>query len=252
MSARGGSLVAGPVLALWIVAFAVQLRSTTPEGSSRGAGQVGARTQAIYQRDCATCHGASGQGTSRGPRLVGVGTALTDYMLSTGRMPLASPDSKVERHAPAYDSATRAALVRYVATFGRGGPPIPNVDLAHANLGHGLQLFQLNCAPCHSAAGSGGALLDTQAPDLRDSTPLQVGEAVRGGPSPMPVFGQAALDQQQLDDVTAYVQQLRHPDDRGGLALDRLGPLPEGAVAVVVGLGGLIVATVLIERRRRA
>ncbi len=167
-------------------------------------------------------------------------------------MPLAHPTDKLERHPPAYDNATRAALVRYIAGFAPGGPSIPEVDLAHADLGQGLQLFQLNCAPCHSAAGSGGALLNTSAPDLHDSTPTQVAEAVRSGPSPMPAFGEAALSPQQLDDVNAYVQQLRHPDDRGGIALDRLGPLPEGAVALVFGLGGLIMVTILIERRRRA
>ncbi len=239
-------LAAGPVFAVLAMVLAV------PRLAGASTARSSASVQALYQQDCATCHGARGQGTSRGTRIAGAGTALVDYMLSTGRMPLTQPTDKLERHPPAYDDATRAALVRYIADFAPGGPPIPDVDLAHADLGRGLQLFQLNCAPCHSAAGSGGALLDTSAPDLHESAPTQVAEAVRSGPSPMPVFGAAALNAQQLNDVVAYVQQLRHPDDRGGIALDRLGPLPEGAVALVIGLGGLIVVTILIERRRRA
>jgi ubiquinol-cytochrome c reductase cytochrome c subunit len=177
---------------------------------------------------------------------------MVDYMVSTGRMPIAQPTDHLERRQPAYGTVTRNALVNYVASFAPGGPPIPTIELAHADLGQGSQLFQLNCAPCHSAAGSGGALLDQSAPDLHQSTPVQAGEAVRAGPSPMPVFGQAALTGRQLDDVVAYVQYLRHPDNRGGFSLDHLGPLPEGAVAIVFGLGVLICVTILIERRRRA
>ena len=246
-------MLLGPFATFAVVLFLVQLVLLRSEHASRAdAAPSEASIRAIYQRDCATCHGASGRGTSRGPKLAGVGTALVSYMLSTGRMPISHPTDRLERGAPAYDEATQDGLVRYVASFGPGGPSIPDVALDHADLGDGLQLYALDCAPCHSAAGSGGALLDESAPDLRAATPSQVADAVRGGPSPMPVFGQAALSSQQLDDVVAYVQQLRHPDDRGGFALDRLGPLPEGAVALLVGLGGLVVAAVLIERRRRA
>ena len=68
----------------------------------------------------------------------------------------------------------------------------------------------------------------------------------------MPVFGQAALSDRQVDAVVAYVQYLRHPDDRGGLSLGHLGPLPEGAVALVFGLGLLVSVAWLIERRGRS
>ena len=211
-----------------------------------------ASAQALYQRDCATCHGARGEGTARGPKIAGVGTAMVDYMLSTGRMPLPTPSSPLVRRPPAYSDATRDDLVRYVSGFAPGGPPIPDVDLSHAQLGEGQQVFELNCAPCHSAAGSGGALLNQSAPDLRDATPTQTAEAIRSGPSPMPVFGTAAISQRQLDAVVAYVQYLRRPQDRGGLSLDHLGPLPEGAVALVFGLGLLVSVAWLIERQGRA
>src|SRR5690348_15243016 len=54
----------------------------------------------IFLRDCATCHGADGQKTTRGPKIAGVGRALTDYMLSTGRMPIENPHEKLKRRRP--------------------------------------------------------------------------------------------------------------------------------------------------------
>ena len=246
--AAQGLLAVGPVVAVaaavWVVVGAHSA------GASRADAPTSTDIAHTYLQSCAVCHGAKGEGTDRGPSIVDSGSALVDYVLSTGRMPISQPDSPIERHAPAFDEATRAGLVAYIAGFGGHGPPIPSVDTATADVANGGELFRLNCAACHSAAGSGGALLDVAAPSLRESTPLQVAEAVRGGPTPMPKFGTAALDDQQVNDVAAYVQTLRSPNHRGGVGLDYLGPFSEGAIGWVFGLGLLIVAVILIERRR--
>ncbi len=238
-------LIAGPVVAICASIWVANDHRTTPAAAAEAP-----RVTSTYLESCAVCHGSRGEGTDRGPSIVDAGPALVDYMLSTGRMPIADPTSRVERHAPAFDDDTRAALVAYVAGFGGDGPPIPDVDASRGDAARGGELFRLTCAACHSAAGSGGALLDEAAPDLRQSTSAQIGEAIRGGPSPMPKFGSSALDDQQVDDVAAFVQTLQPPDHRGGVGLDYLGPFSEGAVAWVFGLGALIVAVVLIERRR--
>ena len=225
----------------------------TGGSASSGAQSVTASSPDIastYLQSCAVCHGAKGEGTDRGPRIVDSGPALVDYMLSTGRMPIAEPDTPLERHSPAFDEATRSGLVHYIEGFGGDGPEIPSVDVANADVARGGELFRLNCAACHSAAGSGGALLDVAAPSLRDSTALQVAEAIRGGPSPMPKFGTAALDDQDVNDVAAFVQTLQPPNHRGGIGLDYLGPFSEGAIAWVFGVGLLVGAVILIERRR--
>jgi ubiquinol-cytochrome c reductase cytochrome c subunit len=65
----------------------------------------------------------------------------------------------------------------------------------------------------------------------------------------MPAFGQAALDDHQLDSVVAYVRYLAKPKDRGGEPLWHLGPMAEGAVAWIIGLGLLILATLWIGER---
>jgi ubiquinol-cytochrome c reductase cytochrome c subunit len=202
-----------------------------------------------YLRDCATCHGADGRGTNRGPSIAGVGRASVDYMVSTGRMPIADPDEKLHRRKPAYPPAMQRAIVEYVARFGGGGVEIPRVQSRAADVADGGELFRLHCAACHSWAGEGGALLHREAPTLRHSTVTQIAEAVRVGPGGMPAFGTAALDDQQLASVVAYVRSLRHPRDRGGLSLWHLGPLPEGAVAWVIGIGLLVLATQWIGER---
>ena len=197
----------------------------------------------LYLVACTTCHGAEGEGVEdRGPTLIGVGAASADFYLSTGRMPLDRPRAQAERKKVAYTPVQIRQLVAFVASLGPG-PPIPRVDPAHGDLAQGNRLYANNCAPCHSSAGAGGALGHAvYAPPLNRSTPLQVAEAVRVGPGAMPVFGTDALDDEQLASVVRYVEYLRHPDDRGGLGLGHLGPIPEGFVAWVVGLGGMLVA----------
>jgi ubiquinol-cytochrome c reductase cytochrome c subunit len=178
----------------------------------------------------------------RGPSLIGVGAASADFYLSTGRMPLDRPRAQAERKRVAYTPVQIRQLVAYVASLGPG-PPIPRIDPEHGNLSEGNRLYANNCAPCHSSAGAGGALGHAvYAPPLDQATPLQVAEAVRIGPGAMPVFGPEAINDEQLASIVRYVEYLRHPDDRGGFGLGHLGPIPEGFVAWVVGLGAMLMA----------
>lgn len=235
-----------PLLA---VPFAAGLAAVTLAPRS-GAAVSKREVATTYRQDCAVCHGGAGQGSDRGPSLVGAGRASVDYYLSTGRMPLDEPDDIPHRHEPRYRAALRRALVDYVWELtGRTGPDIPHVDLRGADLAPGGELYRLNCAACHSWAGTGGALTERQAPSLQRSTPTQIAEAVRTGPGWMPRFGAAAIDDSQLADVVAYTRYATRPDNRGGLALGHVGPLAEGAVAVFVGVGLLLLFTRWIGTR---
>jgi ubiquinol-cytochrome c reductase cytochrome c subunit len=195
-----------------------------------------------YLRDCATCHGATGAGTTRGPMLVGVGRAWTDYMLTTGRMPISDPTVKTRRKRPAYSPATISALVDYVAGFGAGGLDIPQIPATGADVAVGGETYRLQCAACHAWAGDGGALAQREAPPLHAATPTQIAEAVRVGPGTMPAFGVAAVPDDQLASLVTYVRSLRSPNDRGGQPLWHLGPLIEGAIAWAVGMTILVLA----------
>ena len=258
----------GALLPALLVGASVAVATLLVGGGASAAPSATRPAQAIYLSDCAVCHGADATGTATGPSLIGVGTATVDFELSTGRMPLADASrtdapgrtkrpapnrtpirtgETPSRHAPAYSPADEAALVAYVQTLiGPGGPQIPT-DL-HGDVAAGGELYRLNCAACHSWAGSGGALVEREAPNLYDATAVQTAEAIRVGPGRMPAFGRAALSNAQLADVTTYVEELRHPADRGGLSLAHLGPVGEGAAAGVALVGLLLVVRIIGER----
>jgi len=230
------------VLTVGASAAPAQVRPPTTTTPAPDPADVAAGYE-LYQIACTTCHGARGEGVEdRGPSLVGVGAASADFYLSTGRMPLDRPRSQAERKKVAYSPVQIRQLVAFVASLGPG-PPIPDVDPAAGNLAEGNRLYANNCAPCHSSAGAGGALgRAVYAPPLNRATPVQVAEAIRVGPGAMPVFGPEALDDDQVNSIVRYVEYLRHPDDQGGLGLGHLGPIPEGFVAWVVGLGAMLMA----------
>jgi ubiquinol-cytochrome c reductase cytochrome c subunit len=234
---------AGRLRPPWMVAAAVAagaLVQLGTAGHAATAAQAGGRGQLLYQQNCASCHGQRGQGTQRGPSLIGVGAASVDFYLSTGRMPLTEEELNPERAKPAFGQADIDALVAYVASLD-GGPAIPTVDPAAGRLAEGEQLYQENCAACHSATGTGGALTSGQtAPSLAKATPVQVAEAIRVGPGAMPRFPPQALTDPQVDSVAAYVGRLQRGGNRGGWDLGRIGPVTEGLVAWVVGLGVLL------------
>ena len=251
------TLVAHALLILMLpvgTAFAVLASPPTQQAPGRQGAAASAPLEvdaaALYRRDCAQCHGPRGEGSRTGPVLAGVGAAAVDYYLSTGRMPLAEPADEVERSSPAYEADEIAALVEYVAAFAPGGEPIPEVDPESGDVAAGGVIYRAQCAACHQTIGSGGALLDREAPPLAASSPTQIAAAIRVGPGNMPAFGQAAIAEDDLDGVVAYVLELQQPDDRGGFPLWHLGPVPEGAVAIVVGLGVVVIVTTWIERRR--
>jgi ubiquinol-cytochrome c reductase cytochrome c subunit len=68
----------------------------------------------------------------------------------------------------------------------------------------------------------------------------------------MPRFGQAALTDQDLDNLVAFIDdQIDHPNDRGGWSMGHIGPVAEGAMAMVVGLGVLVLITRGLGSRER-
>jgi ubiquinol-cytochrome c reductase cytochrome c subunit len=235
--AAAGVLVASAALGGWRAASA-QDRSTGGDAS---------RGRTLYGSDCAVCHAADGSGTHRGPDITSVGLASVDFQLRTGRMPL--PPQESGRPAPDYDDGQILDVLAYVSSF-VDGPGIPEVDLSEASLSSGQSFFQLNCAACHQSVGSGGILAnDVEVPSLRESSAVEVVEAMRTGPGRMPVFGPDTFSTNDARDTAAYVEYLHDPEDRGGLDLGHYGPVPEGLVAVALGLGGAVTAARLLGTR---
>jgi ubiquinol-cytochrome c reductase cytochrome c subunit len=95
----------------------------------------------------------------------------------------------------------------------------------------------------------GGVATGARVPPLTQATPREVAEAVRVGPYLMPRFTASELTPTQLNDVVAYVQYTKHPDDRGGWSLGDLGPWPEGMVTWLLA-GSVLVALCCVFGRR--
>jgi ubiquinol-cytochrome c reductase cytochrome c subunit len=225
-------------------------------GASRGVSTAApsARTgRAIWQHDCAVCHGSDASGSFRGPDLRASGTADIDFMVRSGRMPVADPSDGTSRRRTRYTASEIDALVSYSERL-VDGPRPQDVDVAAGDVANGAKRYQEECAACHQAAGAGGALaFGTVAPKLTEATPIEVVEAMRVGPGSMPVFPSSLLSDDDARDVAAYVDRhLRPGDDPGGLSLWHLGPVPEGLVAWVVGIGALLLVCRALGDRDKA
>ncbi|HYA69137.1 MAG TPA: c-type cytochrome [Acidimicrobiales bacterium] len=196
----------------------------------------------LFQENCASCHGPDALGTVRAPNLVALGGATVDFWVSTGRMPLANTAQQATRKPVRFSHLQIQQIVAFVTSLAPravSGPAIPIVNLSTTDISTGNSLFVLNCASCHTITGSGDALADGFfAPSLHRATATQIAEAVRTGPGNMPRFSPGALSDQQVADIVSYVKgSIQHPDDAGGLGLGGIGPVAEGFIALLLGVG---------------
>jgi ubiquinol-cytochrome c reductase cytochrome c subunit len=230
------------------VAYATVAAAATPQARTAVAAPADESVQVregrrLYETSCITCHGQNLQGVQdRGPSLIGVGSASVYFQVATGRMPVARQEAQVERKKPKYDEKQTQQIAAYVQSVG-GGPEIPTGDLRgdDSNLAEGGELFRLNCASCHNFAGRGGALsAGKYAPPLDQANDLTIWTAMLSGPQNMPVFSDNQLTTEQKQAITNYVQTLENQRDPGGSSIGRLGPVPEGLVIWVIGIGAIM------------
>ncbi|HSD03412.1 MAG TPA: c-type cytochrome [Gaiellales bacterium] len=248
-----GALCATVIFGAWAASAASGAGGARSAQADRGA--------ELYAENCSSCHGIAGAGKRApgpvngvgdvagfGPSLRGVGALAADFYLRTGYMPLRSPSVQPRRSKVEFSPDQIRALVAYVASLAPG-PAIPTPHPAQGSLSEGMTLFTENCAGCHQAAAAGGYVPDAVAPPLGPDSPRDIAEAVRIGPNLMPRFSPARLTDSQLDSLIAYVRYARSPDDRGGVALSHIGPVPEGLVAWLVA--GVVLVGVCIAVARR-
>jgi ubiquinol-cytochrome c reductase cytochrome c subunit len=223
--------------------------------------------QQLFLANCSSCHGVDGSGGVVGVNLVGVGPATADFWVGTGRMPLGNILTQPKRKAPRFTPKEILEISAFVGSLGptASGYPngIPVVDTKGANVAKGNSMFVLNCAACHTITGSGDALADGfSAPSLHQASPTQAVEAIRTGPANMPHFGPNQLSNRQVADIVAYVTgsgqhptggiltgSIQHPNDAGGLGIGGIGPVAEGFIALLIGVGGLMLVAFWIGDR---
>jgi quinol---cytochrome-c reductase cytochrome c subunit len=218
------------------------------------ASQDIATGQKLFEATCSSCHGLDAQGTSQAPSLIGAGAAAVDFQMSTGRMPAKEVGAENGRGPVQFTQQQIYDIADYIASLG-GGPPIPDaqqVSPVGADAGLGYELFSANCSQCHNAGLSGGALTyGKYAPALTQATPTQIYEAMLTGPEAMPVFSDGAISPQAKRDIIAYITQTRTEPNPGGFSLGRTGPITEGLVIFLGGMGFLVLIAAWITAKRR-
>lgn len=220
--------------------------------NKRATPQMLSEGKILFDQNCSSCHGLGATGSSRAPNLVGLGPATIDFWVSTGRMPLAAPTIQPARKPVKFTRQQVLDIVAYVSSLGPGGPLIPDISgVKNASISEGASLFALNCAGCHTITGAGDALAyGAYAPSLHYATPEQVAEAIRTGPANMPRFNSGNLSQSQVDAIVKYVTQgIQHPDNAGGFSLGGVGPVAEGFIGLLIGVGLLMLAAFWIGDR---
>jgi ubiquinol-cytochrome c reductase cytochrome c subunit len=258
---RTAILLAGIAVLALLLAPATGQATARPTGGAAAAAQqqpadspaLQARGRQLYEQACASCHGRDPSGSSVYPTVPSLkdvgGAAAVDWVLRTGRMPWRDTKGPaLTRGEPRFNQQDSRALTLYI---GRqvGDVQLPDVDPARGDVTRGRQLYGTACAACHGMNGAGSALGGANiAVSLQNVEPIDVAEAIKIGPGQMPVGGGlvnydpgSGESQRQVDDIAAYVQSLRtNSYDVGGAPIGGKGPVPEGFVAWVIGLGGLV------------
>ena len=232
--------LAVPVVAAAVAGVSALAASVGPPAPSQSVDELGA---ALYDTHCTSCHGIDGAGVpERGPSLQAEGPASVDFVLRTGRMPLAEPNAETKRGPVQFTEEQIVALVAYAGAFG-DGPDVPDVDIANADIAAGGELYRLNCAACHVASLAGAAIGGGRvAPSLMQATPTEIVEATLIGPGAMPVFGD--LSEQDRVDVAAYIVDLQERQREVALRdFGGVGPVGEGLAAWLLALLPLVALT---------
>ena len=209
----------------------------------------------IFLKGCSSCHGLNAEGGAIAPSLIGVGAASVDFQVGTGRMPMADMSTQAVRKKPVYTEEQTAALAAYVASLAPG-PMIPtDAQLNYERDGstaEGGELFRNNCAMCHNFAGQGGALTQGKyAPTLMGVEPKYIYEALITGPQSMPVFSDKTITPAEKLSLIKWIKSAEAEPNLGGATMGRIGPVTEGLLAWILGLGLLIAVAVWLTTKAR-
>jgi cytochrome c oxidase cbb3-type subunit 3 len=154
------------VTALLILATAGQLAGQAGRGGGGGGGAypqrppgdpaMVARGKALYDVNCAQCHGSDARGEDSGPNLIRSTLLLNDKngeliapVLQDGRLPEGMPKFD-------FSAAQIADIAAYIHTFRVGGYDISRNRPATIVVGDakaGETYFNSKCGSCHSATG---------------------------------------------------------------------------------------------------
>jgi ubiquinol-cytochrome c reductase cytochrome c subunit len=251
---------AGPLLLIFAL-LAIGTTFSVASATVQQSQTVSSRTASIeegkqiFLKGCSSCHGLNAEGGAIAPSLIGVGAASVDFQVGTGRMPMADMSTQAMRKKPVYNAEETAALAAYVASLAPG-PAIPEESVLNyerdGNTAQGGELFRNNCAMCHNFAGQGGALTQGKyAPTLMGVEPKHIYEAMITGPQSMPVFSDKTITPAEKLSLIRWIKSAEAEPNLGGATMGRIGPVTEGLLAWILGIGLLIGIAVWLTTRAR-
>jgi ubiquinol-cytochrome c reductase cytochrome c subunit len=251
---------AGPLLLIFAL-LAIGTTFSVASATVQQSQTVSSRTASIeegkqiFLKGCSSCHGLNAEGGAIAPSLIGVGAASVDFQVGTGRMPMADMSTQAMRKKPVYNAEETAALAAYVASLAPG-PAIPEESVLNyerdGNTAQGGELFRNNCAMCHNFAGQGGALTQGKyAPTLMGVEPKHIYEAMITGPQSMPVFSDKTITPAEKLSLIRWIKSAEAEPNLGGATMGRIGPVTEGLLAWLLGIGLLIGIAVWLTTRAR-
>ena len=183
--------------------------STTPDAKADSLGAVTGPTggatsdgEALYQQNCAACHGADATGGASWPGSI-VGYADIAPIVSTGRGNMAPV---------AIDAGAIDAIQTYLTSLAAEQP-------ADSGTTPALEIYASTCAGCHGAEGEGspnGPQLRFRDDELSRFT-VRNGRNGQGNPSAMPSYTTDQLSDEQLDEILAWLSSFPNPADGEGL-----------------------------------
>ena len=226
---------------------------TNPPGLLIAAGKL------LFDQTCSSCHGSEANGVSPDGQATSAPTCRawarppSTSGSPPGRMPATDIEAvEAERKPPRLTDKQALEVAAYVNSLDPSVPAVPTRNLRGANVSDGADLFSLNCAACHTITGAGDALaFGTNAPVAAE----QAGHGPAGGRGHADRAGQHAPVLRQPDRPPgARRGGLRHgedpaPDQPRRCRLGGVGPVAEGFVALLIGVGGLALICFWIGER---
>ncbi|MGH3665363.1 MAG: c-type cytochrome [Egibacteraceae bacterium] len=219
--------------------------------------QERARAQQLYASQCASCHGASGQGgiipgtDDPVPALQGnpeVTVSYLDLVMRVGRMP--PPENAPfdnRARTVTLDDTPRQIVVDYLAEEFDIPGEVPEVGEGDA--GNGRDVFAANCAQCHGSTGAGGvAGAGAWTPPVSGKGAVTIAEAIRVGPFAMPQFTAEQISDSEIADIAAFMAEVGAEQGTPIIGLTELNPVyASGFAALFVFV--VIIAVLIIAGR---
>lgn len=248
------SLKNGSALFGWAVLLAAALALLTLGDHEAGAQtategvQSEERGALLYSQHCAQCHGAAGGGgpmqdyEGQAPALrpdlnPRVDAAYLDLVMATGRMPPAGSPYDNRTRNVILDEQDRLDLIAWMRVELDVEGDLPEPDPGQGTAAEGQAQWNANCAHCHGATGAGGvAGAGAWTPSVSDKSPTVIAEATRVGPFQMPQFRESQISDDEINDIVAFMAEVREEPRSPILGLVELNPVYASAYVALLAL----------------